>query len=178
MILGPKVVEWTCSLWKTRFSQVFVGDSELVRIHPKHDSRIYVVDWTRSLRKNKKSFWPHELKHQLHIDTPFSQLFLCNSEMVRNHPKLFPRIMFWVGFGPVRYRQGTLVKIGYQYAINPWVCVAEMISGFSQWTSPFHYFWSYNHVLGGSGPFRCGTETIAKIGYQCAINAWLCVVKT
>ena len=76
MILGPKVVEWTCSLWKTRFSQVFVGDSELVRIHPKHDSRIYVMDWTHSLQKNQKSFWPHELKHQLHIDTLFSQLFL------------------------------------------------------------------------------------------------------
>jgi hypothetical protein len=101
---GPKVVDWACSLRKTkkwfRWQKLVLLCTPGTRLRNgwraatklRETTQIMsfghkVVEWACSLRKTKKWFQLQKLVLWMQPWHPFSEWVTCGNEIARNHPK-------------------------------------------------------------------------------------------
>jgi hypothetical protein len=113
MSLGPKVVDWACSLWKmkkwfrwqklmlcmhpnTRFRKGWRAATKLLKTTPNMSFGPKVVDWACLLRKSKKRFRWQKLS-LCAPDTRFWNGWHAATELRENNPNMSfgPKVVEW-----------------------------------------------------------------------------------
>jgi hypothetical protein len=113
MSFGPKVVDWACSLRKTKkwfqwqklmflcmrypFSECVACGNEIARNHPNMSIGPKVVDWACSLRKTKKWFWWQKLMLCMHHETHFWNGWRATTKLRETTPNMTfgPKVVDW-----------------------------------------------------------------------------------
>jgi flagellar biosynthesis protein FliQ len=160
MTFGPKVVDWACSLRKTkkwsrwqklmlcmhhdtRFWNGWRAATKLRETTPNMSFGPKVVDWACSLRKTKKWFWWQKLVLSMHPDYRFRNGWRAatNLRETTTNMSFGPKVVDWVcSLQKTKkcFRWQKLMFLCTWYLFSEWVTCSNEIAR----THPKHEFWT------------------------------------